>query len=145
MIGSSRLAVAVTTKTRSRVDAFVSAQLQTISDRQATYAASHGGRFFQGLPTHAAPVAHTDTEDGATAAGRLTVRPTDQDEDWLALLPEWNGIGMPTRSQIDVYDGPQGKGWTWTVEATHNGQLWRRVHHVGPETARVKPWHQVTP
>jgi hypothetical protein len=143
VIGASRTSTKVTTKTRSAVDAFVSQQLAAVTAAQATYFGTHG-RYFQGLPTHAVPVAHTDAATGSTP-GTLTSHPADQAEDWLTVFPSWNGLGLPASLRLDVYDGPQGKGYTWIVEATHNGVIWRRSLHVGPETYRTEPWRIVVP
>lgn len=47
---------------------------------------------------------------------------------------------MPAAMVIDVYDGPQGKGWQATVFVRVLGTVYSRTQQVGPETWRNRAW-----
>ncbi len=79
------------------------------------------GRFWQGirLPTH-------DTPD-------LSLRPTDQSEDW-----GWNSaFNFPkipgSAFRVDVYEGPLGHGFVTTAEIADEPGVWRKAMAEGPE------------
>lgn len=124
-------------QTRAAIDAAVALHWTKIANWMNTYAAGHGGRFFQGLRSHTAVPAN-----GLSAApDRLSARPTDQAETLAAL---WGGAELPGlvpfALTVNVYDGPAGRGWEAVIEMVDNGQLWRRVVNSGPETWREQPW-----
>lgn len=106
-------------------------------DRQEAYAATHGGHYWQGIIT---PSLHPD--DGKTRLADWTRKPTDQITRWIDLF---NGsFALPdnlfAQIQVDTYDGPFGKGWTMTLQATKTGTLYWRTWNVGPETYRNIGW-----
>lgn len=102
--------------------------------RQNTYAANHGGRYWQGLITFSTVPNHTPGAAGDARADRLTVRPTDQAESWQDLFPEWDTENFAAAAKINVYDGPSGKGWNLTVFVRYNGVIYHRQKWWGPES-----------
>lgn len=88
---------------------------------------------WQGIISHV-----TIPDDGVATAPDLTRRPTDQNERWQDVFTGANLLPAtwPIAVQVDVYDGPSGKGWTITVLATKNGITYSRTWNFGPETWR---------
>jgi hypothetical protein len=127
---------------RNAIDNWVTNRWATVVARQENYRANKG-RYWQGLRTHLVPPAHANNTDGSRVGDNLNANPTDQFESWLAVFPEWLTELLPACVRVDVYDGPSGQGWVLIVEATHNGNLWRRRVNVGPETSHALPWTQV--
>jgi len=127
--------------TQTLVDEFVAANLAVLTARQENFRTNRG-RYWQGLSTHVMRPSHTNGSDGSAPGDRLLVHPTDQFDDWDAVFPEWRAgsVLLPAALRIDVYDGPDGRGWAIVIEFLHAGTLWRRVINVGPETSRSKPW-----
>lgn len=122
---------------RNAVDTWLSNRWSAIQTMQANYLAAHG-RYWQGLKTHSVRPA-----DGAeTAPDLLNDKPTDQAHRWsdVFTLP----ATMPARVTINVYDGPQGRGYEAIVSVKIGSDVWRRVAQVGPETHRARGWHRVT-
>lgn len=122
---------------RQAVDDRLAALWAAIQNKQDIYAASHGGRYWQGLRTHTITPA-----DESTALPSIGAQcPTDQ------LGQPWpNAIltaPMEMALQIDVYDGPQGTGYQATVWVTIAGNTWMRTAQVGPENWRVSGWRQL--
>lgn len=109
---------------------------------QTSYALAHRGGYFQGLRSHSAIPA-----DGAAASpDRLTSKPTDQAD---TLTSFWEGAGLPAKTpfalSVNVYDGPQGRGFEVVYLAVVGGQTYSRIVNVGPETQRETPWAAVLP
>ena len=109
---------------------------------QTTYSASRGGRYFQGLQSHSVIPA-----DGtATPPDRLTTRPTDQPD---TLTSFWEGAGLPAQTPyaitVNVYDGPDGRGFEVVYSAVIAGQLYNRTQNVGPERYREQAWTAAPP
>ena len=125
------------TEIRAQVDVWLDNRLATIESGQAAYKKSNG-RFFQGLPTHSVrPL------NGAEAPpDRKDDKPTNQSEDWDDALPL--PATMPARLRIDIYEGPQGHGYTITLGVQIGTEVWRRVVNIGNETHREQAWHRVT-
>lgn len=120
---------------RDAIDTRLAALWPTLKARQDAYCASHG-RYFQGLRTHSA----MPDEGNNRAADRINSRPTDQAETWSDF-----GIGSFTESfavEIDVYDGPRGKGWIARCYVTAAGRTFTRAKGEGPED-HEQPWHEV--
>lgn len=128
---------------RTAVDTWLAGKWPVVVARQETYASNHGGRYWQGLRTHNVDPAYTNSTDGSRVADRFGQAPSDQLASWLDVLPEWVAELLPVCIWIDVYDGPQGTGWVAGIQATHNGNTYRRTQNVGPETWRTQGWHQV--
>lgn len=131
---------------RTAINNWVDGKWSTIVARQENFRTNRG-RYWQGLKTHLVPPAHTNSKDDSKVGDRLNESPDDQGafSTWLNVFPEWLTELLPASVQVDVYEGTQGHGWTLTVEATHNGDLWRRVVNVGPESHRAQAWHKVPP
>ena len=129
---------------RTAVDAWLTAKLPDLTAAQNAYFATHG-RYWQGLLSHISAPAHTDSHDGEAAPDRMASKPTDQAESWSDVLPGWATVRFPGRLQVDVYDGPSGKGWVYIADVMHNGTRFRRIVNVGPETFRTQGWYQVIP
>lgn len=133
----SSITPAISPKLEAGLDKFFSDNLVTIQKVQGAYFQARG-RYWQGIITPATP----PDETTAKRAPDLKKKPTDQVEAWedvfkgLDVLPtEW-----PAQVQIDVYDGPIGKGYTVTLNATEGGKLQSRTWNFGPETWRERGW-----
>lgn len=99
---------------------------------QAGYKASHGV-YWQGLSTHPIPPVF-----GAPEPPILDSHPTDQ-------AYTWEDIGMlfgplQCSMRVDVYNGPDGHGYTLTTIVEISGDIWKRVINIGPETWRDSAW-----
>lgn len=127
---------------RTRVDAWLADKWPTVVARQQNYFANRG-QYWQGLKTHTIDPAHTNGSDGDSVPDRLNAQPTDAFSNWSNVFPEWDGVPIPCALKVDVYDGPQGKGWVATIFIRFNGVLYSRSQNVGPESYRTEPWHIV--
>lgn len=132
---------------RNAVDArLANLWVNQVVPRQTQYASNHGGRFWQGLITTAITLLPNNPNDANNVflevAPILNTHPTDQAETWLD-----NAINLeatiPMAVQMDVYDGPQGKGFVGTVWARWNGNTYSRSQNSGPESFRTLAWAQV--
>lgn len=122
---------------RAAVDAKLVTIWTAIQTKQNSYAASHNGRFWQGLRTHA-----INPADGLTVLPDIGVRcPTDQlGQPWpnaVLTLPIEMAI------QVDCYDGPLGTGYQATIWIVILANVWTRTTQVGPETWRTSGWAQI--
>lgn len=118
---------------RTAVDNKLAALWPVVQAKQATYAANHNGRFWQGLVTRSIPPA-----DGATALPDVGQKcPTDQPDPWPSAILT---TPMEMSLVIDVYSGPLGDGYVATVQVTVLGQTYERAAQVGPETWRQYAW-----
>lgn len=124
---------------RTRVDDWLAARWPTVLARQDAFFTNRG-RYWQGLITHTVIPAHTTAVDADVVADRLAMHPTDQAQSWLDVLAELSGIVFPAALVMDVYDGPQGKGYVATIFVRHNGTLYSRSQNVGPESFRTQAW-----
>jgi len=123
---------------RLRVDTWLTNRFSLLNSRQNAYFVSHG-KYFQGLITHSALPAQTTAATAVAAPDGLTFHHADRSETWQDFLPEINET-LAGAIVIDVYDGPQGKGWIVTVYVRYNGTTYRRIKSVGPDTSRDAPW-----
>lgn len=123
---------------RQAVDDKLASLWSAFQNKQTTYAANHGGRFWQGLRTHT-----VNPSDGDTALPNIgTTCPTDQQGDpWPVAI---RNTPLEMSLQSDVYDGPLGTGYVATVYITLAGNTWTRAAQVGPETWRAYGWRQLT-
>ncbi len=122
---------------RDAVDAKLALLWATIQTREDTYAAAHGGRYWQGLLTNS-----TYPAEGIEVLPDIgTACPTDQ------LGVPWPvGIRttpLPMALRIDCYDGEAGTGYQATVYVSVLGNIYSRTAQSGPETWRVQGWHQI--
>ena len=128
--------MATANEIRQAVDDRLATIWPAIQSRQATYAAAHNGRYWQGLRT-----ASVIPADGATATPTIGTRcPSDQPgQPWPLAIRQ---TAMEMAVQIDVYDGPRGTGYVATLYVRINGNTWERAAQVGPESYRAHPWRQ---
>ena len=73
--------------------------------------------------------------------------PTDQIG--KSAQAQWDAAKLPVsldaRVRVDVYDGPQGKGFVVIVQSQLNGATWQRSINYGPETYRDQGWTELKP
>lgn len=131
---------------RNRVDDWLAARWPTVQARQATYAANHGGRYWQGLRNLSFEPLHTTQSFADATPDLMDSHPTDQAETWLDFLPEIENVAIPACVIFDVYQNSDGWGYVATVMARHNGTIYRRSQNgAGTETWRTEGWHVYTP
>lgn len=123
---------------KDQVDAKAAQWLPALQNKADTYAANHQGRYWQGLRTHT--VTPADGTETVPDVGTRT--PSDQPDPYPIGL---RNVALPMALQVDVYDGPQGVGYTATLTVTISGQDYQRVAQVGPETWRARAWFAVPP
>jgi hypothetical protein len=120
---------------RAKWDTLLSTKFPQLQARQSVYF-TNKGRYFQGISTNNTPV------DPAEAAPILTRKPADQAESWTDV-----GITMPAtipvRLWIDVYDGPNGKGWTLGAEVIIGTNTFRTCVDGAGNEVRAYDWRQV--
>lgn len=128
---------------RQKIDDWLAPRWATLQARQETFFNTHG-KYFQGKWTHTTQVEQTDALNGDRVADALTDHPTDQVQDWRDLVQTaFDGLPLPARLRIDVYSGPQGWGWSATLQVLYNGTVYERTGNVGPETWRTRDWRVV--
>ena len=119
----------------NNVDASLNGLLTAIETKQASYAAAHGGRAWQGLATHSTRPA----DDNATAPDVGTSCPVWQPgEPWPPAVRSGN---KKHATQCDCYWGPLGDGYQIIVSVDVLGVTYQRVVNVGPENYREQAWH----
>jgi hypothetical protein len=122
------------------IDQVIGNYLPRLASYQASYVIANG-RYFQGLWSHSA----VPDESASLEPDQLTLRPTDQLEDFAAM---WLTVRiaqgrLPLRFRIDVYNGPCGQGYVILIEVTRLGQIFTRAINVGCETWRDIPWRRL--
>lgn len=110
-----------------QIDAVVSSMWAgVVAQQQAYYDAS--GTYYQMLWTHTQP------PSAFAAADNLAARPTDQPASPIQGLPST----MRSRMRIDTYGKPD--GWTMTLQAVIDGQVWQRSIDCGADASRASAW-----
>lgn len=127
---------------RDEVDTKIDAVIANIIAFQAGEA-SKSGKFYQVLWSHSQPPA-----DGALVSPDLLYSfPTDQIG--KSAQAQWDAAKLPAsldaRYRVDVYDGPQGKGFVVIVQSQLNGATWQKSINYGPEAYRNQPWTELKP
>lgn len=126
---------------RAAIDAELAPLWTALQAAQATYAANHGGRYWQGKR-----LLSTTPADGVDAPpDQASSHPHYQAETWTDLLGGSVPSSLAASVWVDQYHGPLGRGYTATVEGTLGANTWQRCVQVGPETWRAFGWTQVTP
>ena len=122
---------------KDQIDPILDDLVTDLASIQSTYKTAND-KYWQGVPCVSITPA-----DGNEESTDLTVKPTDQDENWndeaISLAST-----LPVHLQVDSYDGPQGFGYVVigiVIEAT---RTYRRSVNVGPETYRNQNWTDVT-
>ena len=110
-------------QTTDQIDAVASALWPGVVAQQAGYYAANGA-YYQMLWTHSEPPA------AATAPDSLDDRPTDQPASPIQGLP----AAMRSRMRIDTYGKPD--GWTMTLQASIDGEVWQRSIDCGTDASR---------
>lgn len=133
-------------QTQNRIDNWLTVSfLPAMGTLQARYLNARG-RYWQGLPTHEADVIdHTSNWDDDRQPTRFSTKPTDQSESWADELPTLASADFPAVVTVDVYEGPQGHGYTVTTVFRYDGVGHRRVINVGAESARTQSWARIPP
>jgi hypothetical protein len=119
-------------QTTDQIDAVSSALWAGVVAQQAVYHAANGA-YYQMLWTHSEPPA------AATAPDSLSDRPTDQAASPIQGLP----ATMRSRMRIDTYGKPD--GWTMTLEAKIDGNVWTRSIDCGSDPSRNAAWAVLPP
>jgi hypothetical protein len=129
---------------RTKVNDWLSNRWPALVNFQENYFTNHG-RYWQGLATHSSYPAFTNSTDGDSVPDRLAIKASDVAETWLDNFSNWGGVELPCQFIIDVYDGPDGKGWVGKVRVSFNGTIYERAQNVGPEEHRTFAWRVYTP
>jgi len=119
-------------QTTEQIDAVASALWGGVVAQQDDYYAANGA-YYQMLWTHSEP------PSAATAPDSLDDRPTDQPASPIQGLP----ATMRSRMRIDTYGKPD--GWTLTLQASIDGQVWSRSIDCGTDPSRSTPWAGESP
>jgi hypothetical protein len=119
-------------QTTDQIDAVSSALWAGVVAQQDGYHAANGA-YYQMLWTHSEPPA------AATAPDSLGDRPTDQPASPIQGLP----ATMRSRMRIDTYGKPD--GWTVTLQASIDGQVWQRSIDCGTDASRNAAWAMLPP
>ena len=120
-----------------KINAALADVASRIEAREATYFTNHG-RYWQGIMTPA-----TVPLDGADTAPDLTLRPTDQLEDWTNFnLP----ATIPFAIGVMVHQGPLGWAFTeFAIARTSAEGYWIRTKNVGPYGRTTAGWDRLVP
>src|SRR3990172_1113693 len=125
------------------IDMVIDAYLPKLQAYEINYLDAKGRGYMQALWSHSAPPA-----DGALVAPDLLAsKPTDQAE---SLADLWSAVviasgEIPVRLRIDVYDGPDGKGYVIIVECIVSARTYTRSINTGGEKWREQAWIEVKP
>jgi hypothetical protein len=118
--------------TTEQIDEVLSAMWPGVVEQQSRYFSANK-EHYQILWTHgSAPSSFTPPDS-------LGDRPTDQPASAVQGLPPL----MRSRMRIDTYGEPH--GWTLTLEAMIDGQLWSRSIDCGVDPSRSMSWRVVIP
>jgi hypothetical protein len=119
-------------QTTDQIDSVASALWAGVVAQQDGYFAANGA-YYQTLWTHSEPPA------AATAPDSLDDRPTDQPASPIQGLP----ATMRSRMRIDTYGKPD--GWTVTLQAEIDGEVWQRSIDCGTDPNRNAEWAVLPP
>ena len=119
-------------QTTNQIDAVVDALWPSVAAQQDGYHAANAA-YYQMLWTHSGPPSEP------TAPDNLDDRPTDQPASPIQGLP----ATMRSRMRIDTYGKPD--GWTLTLQASIDGEVWSRSIDCGTDPSRSMPWATESP
>jgi hypothetical protein len=114
-------------QTTDQIDAVVSALWAGVVAQQNGYFAANSAYYQM-------PWTHSEPPSEATAPDSLDNRPTDQPASPIQGLPET----MRSRMRIDTYGKPD--GWTVTLQASIDGEVWQRSIDCGTDASRNAEW-----
>ena len=115
-----------------QIDATLAALLPSVTAQQDGYFAEHRV-YYQMLWTHTSPPSEPTAPDNLSAA------PIGQAPAPVAGLP----ATMRSRMRIDTYGKPD--GWTMTLQASIDGEVWQRSIDCGVTQSRSTVWAVVPP
>jgi hypothetical protein len=118
---------------RANADAKLTNLFNRLDSRQVDFLAA-SNRYAQLVFNHATCPAVGDSE---TTGNNTNEAPT-HGASWAAFAPLTSSL--PARVRCDVYDGPQGKGWSLTAQVCVGTNVVERTMHSGPETWRAHYW-----
>ena len=116
----------------SQIDATLAALLPAVAQQQDGYFATNGV-YYQMLWTHAEPPTEPAAPDN------LSALPVGQIPAPVLGLP----ATMRSRMRIDTYGKPD--GWTMTLQAEIDGEVWQRSVDCGTDPSRNAAWAVVLP
>lgn len=131
----------------AEVDAWLDANIAEIDKRQQIYL-DQNRTYWQGLSTHTTELAYDEfstKEQIAKEPDNFAAKPTDQQAGWSDIFPEFAVEKLPATIRIDVYDSPEGSGYTISLSLTYKDLLFVRTVQFGPETWREHYWTQIAP
>jgi hypothetical protein len=111
----------------TQIDATLAALLPAVAHQQDGYFATHGV-YYQMLWTHKEPPTQPASPDN------LAALPIGQAAGTVVGLP---GL-MRSRMRIDTYGKPD--GWTMTLQASIDGEVWQRSIDCGTDQSRSSDW-----
>ena len=121
----------------AKCDAALVTALEQIGTYQAVFASTKGG-YWQGLKSSTTP---KDGVDVLPLLAEIAV-PTNQVEGWpLDIL----STPIPMSLTVDVYDGPDGKGYVVRSEVQIGADVYTMAANVGPEKYRDQMWAKAVP
>lgn len=121
------------------VDVWLDTWFPVIEQTEHQYYKEHG-EYWQGLDTHSSTPDYAAKTDGAAYADKLDSKPTNESDDWLAVIPDLQTEKLPATIAINVYDGPDGAGYEVVASFAWNGVLYSRTVSRGPEDWRDHSW-----
>ena len=124
---------------KTKVNNWLTPKWANLVSKQDAYFAANGG-YFQGRFTHSTDV---DGEAAERVPDKLDDHPTDQVHDWRDFTGNvFDVLSFPCRLQIDVYESPDGHGWSALLQVLYRGTVYERRKGVGPE-GRNHDWRKV--
>jgi hypothetical protein len=126
----------------SNINTFTASIVQSISNSQAEFYAVNG-RYFQGKWL----LGDQQVDGTADVSVDNATSPSDFGFTWKDFNPVVfkNNLKIPVNVKIDVYESPDGWGWTLRAEAYvdgldpdqygNYGNHWVYIHHEGPKEA----------
>ena len=123
---------------KDQCDPLIDTLVTDLVSIQSTYKTANN-KYWQGIAC--VPILPAD---GNEESSDLTVKPTDQAENWndesISLAST-----LPVCLQVDSYDGPQGLGYVVSGVVIEATRTYKRSVNIGPETYRTQIWTDVTP
>ena len=121
----------------AKCDVALVTALEQIGTYQAVFSSTKGG-YWQGLKSSTTP---KDGVDVLPLLAEIAI-PTDQVEGWsLDIL----STPIPMSLTVDVYDGPEGKGYVVRSEVQIGADVYTMASNVGPEKHREQAWARFVP
>lgn len=126
---------------QARIDTWWKENGKTIEAAQVEYKKDHP-IYFQGLKTHAVVPDQKEDKTEDKIPDKAGSKPIGQAESWIDVVPVVVDEAMPCSLTVDVYDGPQGKGWVASLLVKFEGVAFVRRINMGPEAERELSWQE---